>query len=108
MKDSNENPLPAHIDRTTAITIRDFLEHMHHPAKDIDGDAMRFGQKVFESYKRLHGVKPYTLRIGGNGPVKVYLPDDMPLLTKIYAAWHEQQRRRYSTVKDTKDQQKET
>ena len=81
---------------------------MHHPAKDIDGDAMRFGQKVFESYKRLHGVKPYTLRIGGNGPVKVYLPDDMPLLTKIYAAWHEQQRRRYSTVKDTKDQQKET
>ena len=83
MKDSNENPLPGYINRTTATTIRDFLEHMN-------------------------GVKPYTLRIGGNGPVKVYLPDDMPLLTKIYAAWHEQQRRRYSTVKDTKDQQKET
>ena len=102
-KDMNENPLPASLDVTQAVTIRDYLASVHHPAEDIEGDAMRFGQKVFEAYKRLHhGRKPYTVRFRPNGPVKVYMPDDMPLLHKTYAAWKEQQRRRYSAIKDSK------
>ncbi|HCH21716.1 MAG TPA: hypothetical protein DEW10_02755 [Bifidobacterium sp.] len=103
-KDANENPLPESVDVTQVVTIRDYLEQVHHPASDIDGDAMRFGQKVFEAYKRYHqGRKPYTVRFHPNGPVKVYLPSDMPILHKTYAAWKEQQRRRQSVVKDVSD-----
>ncbi len=103
MKDKNENPLPSYVDPKQIITIRDFLESVGHPAADIDGDAMRFGQKVFEAYKRLHGCNPYTVRFRPNGPVKVYLESDLLLLRKCYAEWHEQRRRQSSLVKDSID-----
>ena len=100
MNDRNENPLPDYIDPTKAVTIRDWLTQAHHPAEDLEYAATRYGRKVYDAYLRLHRTKPYTLRIGGSGPVKVYLPSDRPLLTDIYTAWHEQERRRRSALKE--------
>lgn len=76
MNDRNENPLPDYIDPTKAVTIRDWLTQIHHPAEDLEYAATRYGRKVYDAYLRLHRTKPYTLRIGGSGPVKVYLPSD--------------------------------
>lgn len=73
---------------------------IHHPAEDLEYAATRYGRKVYDAYLRLHRTKPYTLRIGGSGPVKVYLPSDRPLLADIYTAWHEQERRRRSALKE--------
>ena len=100
MKDRNENPLPDGIDATKVTTIRDWLTHVNHPADDLEYAATRYGRKVYDAYLHKHGRKPYTLRIGGAGPVKVYMPSDQPLLADIYTKWHEQERRRRSALKE--------
>lgn len=103
VKDRNENPLPSRLADGDWYTIRDFLSQQEHPAEDIDRDSMRFGQKVFEAYKRLHGRNPYTLRIGMNGPVKVYTGSDRRLILECYTRWMEMRRRQFSVVKDAHD-----
>lgn len=52
----------------------------------------RFGQYAFNQYRKTYGRPPYTRRINGNGPVKVYLdPIEYIFLSRTYEQWRRRQ-----------------
>lgn len=72
MKDSNERPLPSDVPVEDTLTISEFLHSVHHPQENMTRATIRFGQYAFNQYRKQYGRPPYTRRINGNGPVKVY------------------------------------
>ncbi|KFI57460.1 hypothetical protein BCHO_0879 [Bifidobacterium choerinum] len=88
MKDSNERPLPSGVPVEDTFTISEFLHSVHHPKADMTRATIRFGQYAFNQYRKQYGRPPYTRRINGNGPVKVYLdPIDYIFLSHTYEQW---------------------
>lgn len=92
MKDANERPLPSGVPVEDALTIGEFLRSVHHPKADMTRAVIRFGQYAFNQYRKQFGHAPYTRRINGNGPVKVYLdPIEYIFLCSTYEQWRRRQ-----------------
>lgn len=92
MKDTNERPLPSDVPVEDTFTINGFLTAMHHPQGDMQRATLRFGQYAFNQYRKTYGRPPYTRRINGNGPVKVYLdPIEYIFLSRTYEQWRRRQ-----------------
>lgn len=88
MKDANERPLPSDVPVEDTFTISEFLHSVHHPKADMTRATIRFGQYAFNQYRKTYGRPPYTRRINGNGPVKVYLdPIEYIFLSHTYEQW---------------------
>lgn len=88
MKDANERPLPSDVPVEDTFTISEFLHSVHHPKADMTRATIRFGQYAFNQYRKQYGRPPYTRRINGNGPVKVYLdPIEYIFLSHTYNQW---------------------
>lgn len=88
MKDANERPLPSDVPVEDTFTISEFLHSVHHPKADMTRATIRFGQYAFNQYRKTYGRPPYTRRINGNGPVKVYLdPIEYIFLSHTYNQW---------------------
>lgn len=93
MKDTNERPLPSDVPVEDTLTISEFLHSVHHPQEDMTRATIRFGQyDAFNQYRKTYGRPPYTRRINGNGPVKVYLdPIEYIFLSHTYNQWRRRQ-----------------
>lgn len=92
MKDANERPLPSDVPVEDTFTISEFLHSVHHPKADMTRATIRFGQYAFNQYRKQYGRPPYTRRINGNGPVKVYLdPIEYIFLSHTYEQWRRRQ-----------------
>lgn len=92
MKDANERPLPSDVPVEDTFTISEFLHSVHHPKADMTRATIRFGQYAFNQYRKQYGQPPYTRRINGNGPVKVYLdPIEYIFLSHTYEQWRRRQ-----------------
>lgn len=85
--DTNTNPLPPHISREDVLTVADFLMDVGHPAYDMSRATVRYGRAIFDAFRRKHGRDPYTIRVAGAGPVKVYEKTDRPLMLDTYTEW---------------------
>ena len=87
MTDRTERPLPAWIDRSQVVTVRGFLEDVGWPAQDMSRAVVQCGRAIFDRYRKVRGRDPYTLRMNGNGPVKVYEEADWPLMGQAFRLW---------------------
>lgn len=62
-----------------------YLQKVRMLMEDMTRATIRFGQYAFNQYRKTYGRPPYTRRINGNGPVKVYLdPIEYIFLSHTY------------------------
>lgn len=97
--DTNTNPLPPHISREDVLTVADFLMDVGHPAYDMSHATVRYGRAIFDAFRRKHGRDPYTIRVAGAGPVKVYdRKTDRALMLETYSKWRYRERNKQTST----------